>query len=96
MPQYLHGGKPVELKSRERMVRSWWGTCGREPAERETEHHLGIFDCFDCTIVVVTHSLARYNSLSRAKGMTNHAPAIYQTLPFCSFFQKVPFDMDFI
>ena len=22
--------------------------------------------------------------------------AIYQTLPFCSFFQKVPFDMDFI
>ena len=21
---------------------------------------------------------------------------IYQTLPFCSFFQKVPFDMDFI
>ena len=70
MPQYLHGWKPVELKSRERMVRCWWGTCGREPAERETEHHLGIFDC--CTIVVVTQSLARFISLSRAKGMTNH------------------------
>ena len=26
----------------------------------------------------------------------HHKLAIYQTLPFCSFFQKVPFDMDFI
>ena len=29
-------------------------------------------------------------------GGNDYVRAIYQTLPFCSFFQKVPFDMDFI
>ena len=34
--------------------------------------------------------------LEAERALIESERAIYQTLPFCSFFQKVPFDMDFI
>ena len=39
---------------------------------------------------------ALFGDLWAKKCLLGQKPAIYQTLPFCSFFQKVPFDMDFI